>query len=102
MGDASDIGRLTEALALEGIEYRGVEVVPFSSALPDITSDRPTICYGSTTFITACRDRGPWVPGVWHDDDNFTWRAWAKHLGDLLINNSSSCELTTIREFVTT
>lgn len=96
LGGASDIGSLVEALAAERIPCRGFEVVPFTGTLPEIEHDGPVVCYGSTNFILNCRKAGRWIPGVWHDDENFTWSAWAENFGELLLNAPDSSERTTI------
>jgi hypothetical protein len=96
LGGQSDIATWLGALDAEAIPYRRFDVVPFSAALPAVEYDGPVVCYGSTNFVMNCRAAGRWIPGVWHDQEKFTWSAWAKHLGDLLLNSPDTCERTTI------
>ena len=96
LGNASDIAALVGALDAQCIPWLGFDVVPFSGMLPDVEHDGPVVCYGSTNFIVNCGEAGRWVPGVWHDDQNFTWSAWAENLGELLLNAPSSSERTTV------
>jgi hypothetical protein len=96
LGSGSDVPAWLDALRAEGIAYHEFEVAPFSGELPEVAADRPVVCYGSTNFVMNCRKAGRWIPGVWHDDENFTWSAWAKNLGELLLNSPDACEQTTI------
>lgn len=99
LGQHSDIRRWVDALRAEGIACREVDdIKPMSDDVPDIAWDGPVVCYGTTNFTQACRGR--YVPGVWHDDENFTYAAWAEHLGELLLNSPDSTTRTTIARFV--
>lgn len=101
LGSASDVDDWLVALEMEQIPFHRFEVAPFSGNLPDIQHDGPVVCYGSTNFVVNCREGRRWTPGVWHDDQNFTWTAWAENLGELLLNSSIDCERTTIKGLLT-
>lgn len=99
MGSSSDIQKWTDALDYNKIDWFGFKSIPFDHTLPDIDTSRPIVCYGSTGFVTLCRNSNKFNPGVWHDDINFTWSAWAKNLGNLLFNSPADCIETTIGNF---
>src|SRR5258708_6011774 len=99
MGSESDIRNLFAALSTAGIPWYGANVIPFSTKLPPIVHDGPVVCYGSVTFIQSCYRAKRWIPGVWGDDANFTYAAWAKNLGNLLINSPDGTIETTIADF---
>lgn len=101
LGQDSDVRKWIDALSAEGIAYREIDdIPPMSDEAPDVACDGPVVCYGTTNFTEACRRRGRYVPGVWHDDENFTYTAWVEHLGELLLNSPDATVSTTIARFV--
>jgi hypothetical protein len=99
MGSASDIAAWTDALDAEGIPWQGVEVAPFSGEVPEVDWVGPVVCYGSTSFVVACKESGRFLPGVWHDDERFSYGAWAENLGAMLLNSPDATRRTTIGEY---
>jgi hypothetical protein len=101
LGGQSDIDALTAVLTAEKIVWHGFEVVPFSRDLPPFDYEGPVVCYGSTSFVLNCRRAGRWFPGVWHDEANFSWSAWAEHYGERLLNAPDCTERTTVDGLLT-
>lgn len=96
LGSASDIGETVRAIRATGQACRELSLPPMSDDLPDLRHDGPVVCYGSTRFVTAAARSGRWRPGVWFDEEAFSYGAWARAYGALLLNDPAECERTTI------
>ena len=100
LGEMSDISKWLEALDAEGIARQAVDVIPFSGELPDIDHNGPVVCYGTTGFVASAGMAKRWSPGVWHNDEDFSYSAWSTHIGDLLLNSPDATIRTTIGGFL--
>ena len=96
MGSQSDILRDLAAIRATGQDAREFVLRPMSDDLPDAEPGGPVVCYGSTTYVTVAARAGLWSPGVWFDEEAFTYEAWARNYGDLLLNDPAECLRTTI------
>lgn len=99
LGAASDIGDAVRAIRATGQACRELSLPPMSDDLPDLRHDGPVVCYGSTRFVTAAARSGQWRPGVWFDEEAFSYGVWAGAYGALLLNDPAECERTTIGAF---
>lgn len=95
--NAVDHDKIKAICAKHGYDFVSVEVVPFSTHLPTIDSDPPTVFYGATNFITNVFNSGRWKPGVFFSHENFTVRAYCEHYREHMLNYP--CEFTTITGF---
>ncbi len=71
-------------------EFVGIEAVPFSDELPDISVDEPTIFYGATNLVTQIHRSGKWTPGVFFHEEHFKMTtAMAEIPGAYWLNSGS-------------
>lgn len=100
MGSSSDVGDYVAAVRASGANVVEVEVVPFSKDLPDVSPEGAVVVYGAVNFVTTAQASGRWQPGVFAAPDIFTYKNWANHYGNLLLNSPDAVDCTTVGEFV--
>lgn len=92
-----DVNSLKRACDLCGAEFFPVEVVPFSSELPDIKSDeKDNIYYGSTTFIERVDRELEFPKGIFFCSTSFQMSNYISKWGVHVLN--SSAKLTNLSE----
>lgn len=97
LGKSSDTDRVMAAARENGCRVIGIDVIPFSTDLPDVPSDMPTVFYGATQFINNVFLSGMWSPGAFYDPETFRFSRYLLEYGESMLN--SSVELTTIDLF---
>lgn len=84
----SQYRKFLNIISRSGLNYRTIEVVPFSHEIdPKIEYDGRKIAYGSTTLMRIALDE-KWDPGCYYNEQ-FDYTCWKKHFGDHLLNNDS-------------
>ena len=96
LGQTKDIERIRQACIENGYLYEPIKMIPFSSELPAIDNNMPTVFYGATNFINNIYKSGRWNPGTFFNE-NFTIRAYNEKYEGYMMNHP--CELTTIGAF---
>ena len=98
LGNARDLDALTRSFEALGIEWQGLDVIPFDDTPPDVSTAGRVIFYGSTTLISNVARAGRWRPGVFFREEHFTFEALLAGYGDALLNADS--EVVTVGELV--
>lgn len=94
LGNRAEIARLLKSCRDLGHAVVELAHVPFSSELPNLDSETPTIFYGATGFVTLVAESGRWSPGVYFSAPRFEFEAYRDVLGDRALN--SGARLTTL------
>jgi hypothetical protein len=98
LGSKQDVQAIELACKKIKCECRKVDVIPFSSELPDIEVERSVVFYGATNFtIHAYRSR-KWNPGVFFDENNFLYSTCIEKFGTNMLNSNG--ELAPLKELV--
>lgn len=80
-----------------GYQYELIEVVPFTTMLPEVPADQPVVFYGATNFISNVHNSKRWSPGTFFDTENFKVSSYVDNYGKNMFN--FPCEFTTIGKF---
>lgn len=86
---AGDPARIQEACKALNIPFEPLEVQPFSDELPQVPTERPTVFYGSTRMVTSVARAGTWTPGVFFDEDAFSFERCKEALGAHMLNGDA-------------
>jgi ATP-grasp domain, R2K clade family 3 len=86
LGSTKDIEAIINACKEIDCEYRLVDAIPFSRHLPDIENDRKVVFYGSSNFTTNIYRSGKWQPGVFFDEESFSYSSALKHYSGKMLN----------------
>jgi hypothetical protein len=62
--------------------------------LPQLSTDRPTIFFGSCRFAQLIAAANAWRPGVWFDPESFCCSRYLSEFGSLMLNHDG--EVTTL------
>jgi hypothetical protein len=92
-----DSERIKNTCIKNGYLYELIQVIPFTSELPEIPTDQPVIFYGATNFISNIHNSKRWAPGTFFDTENFKVSSYVEHYGKNMFN--FPCEFTTIGKF---
>lgn len=87
-----DIEQACKSLNMEFVPQH---IVPFSSKLPDVDTEKPAIFYGATNWINNIYQSNRWKPGVFFNPES-TLDNWIKRYGDRALNYDG--EITTFAE----
>lgn len=90
LGSSPEIQALQAACVDLGIEVFPVTSIPFSTELPDIPDDKPTIFYGSARFVALAHESRRWSPCAFWDDDKFRYSSWREHYQDMVLNHDGN------------
>ncbi len=89
LGNTQDIEAMVNACKKIDCEYRLVDAIPFSRELPDIETDRQVVFYGSSNFTTNIYRSGKWKPGVFFDEESFSYSSTLKHYSKKMLNHDA-------------
>jgi hypothetical protein len=53
-----------------GLEFIPQKAIPFSDAVPNVPTDKPTIFYGATNWINNIYESGKWNPGTFFNPES--------------------------------
>lgn len=96
LGKDDDVGRIFAACSRLGLECIGVKAIPFSDELPDVPTDGQTIFYGATRFTNCIAKSGLWTPGVFYDEEKFSFPCWREKYGEDCLNHDG--EVMTLKD----
>lgn len=100
LGHGDDHLQMQEACKKLGVEFQGIEVIPFSITLPSFKEDEKTnIYYGSTTFMYNLYNLRNKPVGLFFDEEKFSMENYIKVWGEHMLN--SEAKITTFDEFST-
>lgn len=95
----NDLKQLQEGCKDIGVEFQEVQVIPFSSELPEFTIDNKlNIYYGSTTFMNNLYIQLDKPEGLFYNHETFTMLNYLKQWGDYML--SSEGQITSIGTFI--
>lgn len=100
LGQTSDVLAFVDAVRRSGAAVEEVAHVPFSGTVPDIECGGAVVLYGAVGFVTAAAASGRWNPGVFGGPESYSYDAWARNYGPLLLNSPEDAERTTIGGFL--
>ncbi len=89
--NAPDVQNIRRACIDQEHHFEPLHVIPFSDDLPDVPVDVPTIFYGSARMTVAIARHGQWQPGVFFDDDAFSYTTYIEQLGAHMLNHDAIC-----------
>lgn len=89
---------IQEACRDLGLPCTLVQWIPFSKELPDVSTDVPTIFYGSIRFIDLVLRSGKWSPAAFFDPDFFRVDFWGERYGHSWLNYGAT--YTMLAQFV--
>jgi hypothetical protein len=91
LGHHPDVAALRAAVLAEPrAELLPISALPFSDELPDIPLGRPTVVYGSTRLVTNVHRSGSWRPGVFFDEEAFSYAAYRRGYGEHFLNRDAA------------
>lgn len=94
----NDLKQIQAACMSFGIDFEEVTVIPFSSEIPEFTTDdKINIYYGATTFIDNLYKQREKPIGVFFDEYNFSIENYINKWGKFMLNDEA--EITTFGEF---
>lgn len=100
LSSGEDYNTLTQACKDFGIESEGVQIIPFSSNIPNFTQDdKINIYYGSTTLMYNIYHQFNKPAGLFFDEEKFSMENYNKAWGDYMLNGPSDARVTTFKEF---
>jgi hypothetical protein len=97
LGNTDDTNKIGTICAKYGYSFEYVKAIPFSTDIPDIDNDLPTVFYGATNFINNIYLSKKWNPGTFFNSENFTVSSYIKNYKEHMLN--FPCEFTTIGKF---
>lgn len=97
LGNSDALAAMVAAFHALNIPHRTVQVIPFSSDVPDIDWPGPVLFYGATNFIANVARSRRYHPGVFFSEERFRVSAWGPAYGDHLLNREA--EGTTLEKF---
>ena len=86
--------QLINSCKTNGITFEAIKVIPFDPTIPNIPTNQSTLFYGSTNFVTNIWKSNLWKPGVFFNEENFTFRSYKKYW-DIL---NSEAKIMTIKD----
>ena len=98
MPRGDEVPKVTAALRSLGISYHLIPIIPFSEEPLEIPTDRKMIFYGSVSMRSQVLAEGRWTPGVFYDEERFSFRALREGYGLHLLNCDAT--LMTVRAFL--
>jgi hypothetical protein len=93
-----DFDGLEKACNKIGVDFIGIDIIPFTSELPDFNTLRHSIIYGSTTFNGLAYARADLRKGIFFDDASFSMENYIKKWGRHMLNYDSI--VTTFKEIM--
>ena len=96
LGNSNDIERLVSACRGQGAPTEELRHIPFSTELPALDAETPTVFYGATQFVNQIAADGRWTPGVFFEEENFQFSLCLSKLSNRLLN--AEARLTTLAE----
>ncbi len=95
-----DFDKMSKACDELGIEYEGIQVIPFSPNMPDFTKDdKINIYYGATTLMYNIYHQLNKPIGLFFDEQRFSMEKYNEVWGEFMLNGSNDGKITTFREF---
>lgn len=74
--------RFLASLRNAGVEVKEVNIIPFTTEIVDLDDFAPDYTFGSTRFITICREKGlPTFPPVPFGGGAFPFKYWLNNVG---------------------
>lgn len=84
-----DVARVTGACSTLGLACSVVDIPPFTSGLPDVPADMPTLFWGSTGFVAHAVASRQWTPGAFYPAGAFHASAWTPKYGRHVLNSDA-------------
>ncbi|BAV05544.1 hypothetical protein FLA_1551 [Filimonas lacunae] len=91
-----DYSHLHNSCVALGIPFIGLDIIPFTHALPDFDKQKRSVIYGSTTFNRLAYEDQQLKPGLFFDEASFSIQNYLYHWGSHMLNHSAT--VTTFRE----
>lgn len=93
-----DFDGLKNACEKLGIHFIGIDIVPFSSELPEFDRQRHSIPYGSTTFNALSSQDETLHKGLFFDEETFSIQNYFDKWGPHMLNYGS--QICTFKELM--
>lgn len=84
-----DVTRVTDACRALNIACSVVDIPPFTSGLPDVPADMPTLFWGSTGFVAHAVASRRWTPGAFYPSGAFHASVWTPMYRCSALNSDS-------------
>lgn len=97
LGNGAGYKQLSDALKLANIEFKAINIIPFSDEYESVDWDGAIIAYGSVRFVTNVHEKAEWIPGVFFDHKLFSMGKYMEFYGEHMLNANG--KLLTIAEF---
>lgn len=96
----SDFEGIKASCVKNGIEFIGIDIIPFSPTLPPFERSRPSIIYGSTTFNNIALADPDLRRGLFFDEASFSIENYIEKWGSSMLNYGAS--VTTFEALIDT
>lgn len=85
-----DFEALKQACHKSGVEFIELDIIPFTSKLPDFDRSRNAIIYGSTTFNSLAYEEDNLKRGLFFDKNTFSIENYIDKWGRHMLNYDAS------------
>ena len=82
-----DLEKMRASFAKTGVDHLEIDIIPFSSTLPEIDQSFRSIYYGSTTFLSLLQAAGR---SFFFDEAAFSIENYLCHWGEKMLNHGAS------------
>lgn len=89
LGKSQDTEALSRAARAQGHEVTLTRVIPFSDELADYPAQGPTLFYGSTRWTSLIAQSGRWSPGVYFDEQRFSYSRYLHEYRGHMLNEDA-------------
>jgi len=86
----NDFERITASCDKIGVKYIGLDIIPFTSELPEFDKKRKSIIYGSTTFNDLAFRDEELKQGIFYNEKSFSIGNYIEKWGRYMLNYGAS------------
>lgn len=86
LGSMADVHAIEATCEEIGCRCELVDVIPFSTELPDVPEGQPTVFYGSTNFTNNVYRANKWNPGIFFHPEDFKYSTYSAQYHGLMLN----------------
>ena len=97
LGCSKDADSIIKTCKTAKMDVYPFKCIPFSRELPNVSTDKPTIFYGSVRFVQLALESKKWSPCAFFDPELFSVSHWSKVYGENWLNHGA--EKTTLSQF---